>query len=370
MSDQKIFYLTTNPGLESVAHLELCKKWVQAADFFNLPSYPDVKLLKGGLEFTASLPMVLFLNRNLKTSTRILLRLKTFSAKNENEFTKEMESVPWKSFFNANESVNFKFQSKSSKLSHSKQITRVLEKVLKKHKVKVQKGQPQLYIRIFRDQCTLSIDTTGEASFFRKEAGSIASLRSSLASGLLQILFQGIESDIELIDPMCGAGTFLSESLSMDHSLARSFFLESFPLMKDSLTEMPVLEEKNLVKKTIGFDFHEKALHVAAENLKNFKSDYLEISKADLFSKSDGLVSPSGMKRVVVVNPPWGKRLHLQGQGDVLETLYHKYKPDRIGLLMPARWKTVSIPLEKVRDIPINNSGVENRFLVFAKSGV
>ena len=68
---------------------------------------------------------------------------------------------------------------------------------------------------------------------------------------------------------------------------------------------------------------------------------------------------------MVALNPPWGKRLPGVSQ-DILKSVYDKYQPDRIGLLMPAHWRINTIPLEKVRDLAILNSGVENRFLVFA----
>ncbi len=361
---ERLFFLTTNPGLESAAHLELCKKWAQAADFFNLADYPDVNLLKGGVEFKAPLEMANYLNKNMKTATRILLREKLFSAPNEKEFEKGLKEIDWASYFSKNSSLDFKFQSKSSKLSHSKQATRVLQRVLKPHKIKIEKQSPALFIRIIRDQCTISIDTTGEAGFERQEKGSVASLRPSLASGLLQILFQGLNEPIELIDPMCGAGTFLTEALNLEIPQTRSFRVESFPIFKsfEEQEKLLIPDSQFSIEKVMGFDFHEKALKLAQGNLERFSNVQLE--KQDLFNSQE--VPREKLKRVVVVNPPWGKRLHQNNKADVIEAIYQKFKPDRIGFLMPARWKTQSIPLEKVRDIPIFNSGVENRFLVFS----
>ncbi len=361
---ERLFFLTTNPGLESAAHLELCKKWAQAADFFNLTDYPDVTLLKGGVEFKAPLEMANYLNKNIKTATRILLREKQFQAPHEKEFEKALKEIDWASYFPKNSSLDFKFQSESSKLSHSKQITRVLQRVLKPYKIKIEKQSPALFIRIMRDQCTISIDTTGEAGFERLEKGSVASLRPSLASGLLQILFQGLNEPIELIDPMCGAGTFLSEALNLNAPQKRAYRVEKFPIFKsfEELKNAPTPDSQFLIKKVIGYDFHEKAIKLAQQNLESFSN--VEIEKQDLF---DSQKKPKGnLKRVVVVNPPWGKRLHQSSKADVIEAIYQKFNPDRIGFLMPARWKTQSIPLEKVRDIPIFNSGVENRFLVFS----
>ena len=50
------------------------------------------------------------------------------------------------------------------------------------------------------------------------------------------------------------------------------------------------------------------------------------------------------------------------------EFVEKKIKPDRLGILIPAFWKIKSGSMEKVKDVSIQNSGVDNRFLLFARS--
>ena len=372
MINKKTFFLTTIPGLESASNLELCEKWGRAADFFNLPPYPDVRTFKGGIEFEAPLEFGFLLNRLLRTNTRLLLREKSFSAGHESEFVKGLKQIPWSDYFAKGSTFDFKFASKSSKISMTRQVEKCLQDQLKKINVKYQKGGTTIFVRIFRDQCNISFDLTGEASFKRGTGGkgAIASLRESTANSLLRVLFQGLSVPFELIDPMCGAGTFLIESQLMNQPLNRKFAYEDFPIFSSKKEELEkalneIKMEGILPTQMYGFDNSEQALSISNKNLLKLPNHEISIQKADLFSKKQGVLEKTDLKRVVIINPPWGKRLPVVTQ-DVLTTIYDKYQPDRIGFLMPARWKFSTIPLEKVRDLAILNSGVENRFLVFA----
>ena len=361
--DQQSFYLTVIPGLESATHLELCSRWERAPDFFNLSDFPNIKSFKGGIEFQAPLQLGLELSRHLRTVTRILLRLSKFEAPNEKQMLKSLKQIDWSLYFEKGTSFDFGFTSKSSRLSMTKQMQKILEETLKPLKLKHKKGSTKIFIRIIKDQCEVSMDLMGEASFKRHEGvkGSIASLRASTAASLLRYLLQGLDEPCEIIDPMCGSGTWIREAFLFNTPLNRSFLFESFPCYeKNKEMNFKTMEQK-LIQKAQAFDKNEKAFSVAKKNLASF--DNLNIEKQDLFEKHN--TSLSDLKRVVVVNPPWGKRL-TGAKGDILQTIYEKYQPHRIGFLMPAHWKMSEIPLEKVRDIPFKNSGVDNRFLIYS----
>ena len=214
---ERTFFLTTIPGLESVSHLELCDKWGRASDFFNLSHYPEARFFKGGFEFKAPLEAGLFFNSQLRTNTRMLLREESFEAPNEKAFLDGLKKINWDQYFSDKSYFDFKFTSKSSKISMKNQVQKCLEQTLKPLKVKYDPKGATIFVRFFRDKCSISIDCSGEAAFKRgdKTKGSIASLRESTANGLLRALFQGIQGPFELIDPMCGSGTFLTEALKI-----------------------------------------------------------------------------------------------------------------------------------------------------------
>lgn len=368
--EKRLFFLTTIPGLESVAHLELCDKWARASAFFSLPAFPKTEFFKGGIEFEAPLALGFELCRHLRIPNRILLRHPEFAAGEESELEQGLKKIPWERYFSKNSHFDFQFTSRSSKLSMKNQILKCLQKVLQKHKVSYQKGAPAVYVRLFRDTCIISFDCSGELQYRRGDGkkSSIASLRESTASGLLRILFQGVQEPFQLIDPMCGAGTFLSEALLIGQPLQRQFAFENFPIYHESKNEytFPMTAEDTIKPaKVFGFDNHEKAVALAQANGKTFSDDLYRVAKGDLFSAKIPLDLDPNLKKIVIVNPPWGKRLPAQ-EKDLLKAINQKFKPDRIGFLIPSHWNFAKIPLEKARDVAILNSGVENRFLVFS----
>lgn len=363
MAKSGLFYLIVNPGLESVAKLELFEAWLQAPAFFSLESLPEVRVSKGGLEFRAPLDFGFFLNRVLKIPNRILLRLKTFDADHESKLIKGLSEMEWGEWLKKGSPYQLQFTSKSSRLSYKRQAEQILQKILKGHKQSKEEG-PLFQIRIFRDQCTLSLDTTGERAQFRGEGKKVsrAPLRDNLAAGLLRILLQGLDGDIELIDPMCGSGTFLIEALSMGSLSSRRFAFEDFPVSQN----FPEMESKSQNSKIrgVGFDKDPAALEPARQNLKNFSSQSYQVELGDLFAK-DSYPAPM-TTRVVVVNPPWGKRLKIENK-NFLQAIDQKFQPQRIGMLVPAKWSYKDISMEKVKDVLVLNSGLENRFLLFAR---
>lgn len=371
MIEQKIFFLTTIPGLESASHLELCDKWERATAFFDLPHFPNVEFYKGGLEFSAPLQLGLELNKHLRIPNRMLLRVSHFDALDETALMKGLETINWSDYFWEKGRFDFQLSSRSSKISMKRQVQKCLEKTLKPLGVRYQKGASTIYVRLFRDKCNISLDCSGEIAFKRGQDKqvSIASLRESTASGLLRILFQGISEPFQLIDPMCGSGTFLSEALQINQKLKRKFNFQNFPIYKKLESEQKIQlppSHYSCPKKVYGFDNHDKAIELARKNGQHFSPEKYQVENRDLFDLTNTVDLDNNLKKVVVLNPPWGKRLPASSQ-DVLKAVADKFNPDRIGLLMPAKWKINPLELEKVRDLPILNSGVENRFVVFAK---
>lgn len=368
MKEARTFYLTTIPGLELASHLELCDKWERVSDFFSLPPYPEVFFYKGGLEFKAPIEAGFFLIPWLRIPNRVLLRLGNFPAADESELRRGLSSLPWDEVMQEGNSVALQFTSRSSKLSMTDQVERCLKSATQKLKPKLSREGLKIFVRLFRDQCQVSVDLMGELAYKRGEQKktSIASLRDSTAAGLLQILLQDLPTAYQLVDPMCGAGTFLTEALQLHEPLRRDFVFQQFPIFKPVNVKMTESRRLPMTpEKVIGFDIHDKAVRLALNNGKSWGERY-HCYQQDLFSPQSPKGLDSQLDTIVIVNPPWGQRLPAPSQ-DLLGFIHAKYNPMRLGLLMPAKWKIHPFPMEKVRDIPILNSGVENRFLVFAK---
>jgi 23S rRNA G2445 N2-methylase RlmL len=81
-------------------------------------------------------------------------------------------------------------------------------------------------IHVFLDEkmCTLYVDTSGESLFKRGKRDHVgeAPLKKNLAAGILRLAKW--RPGVPLLDPMCGAGTFLSEAaeISLGRAAGRS----------------------------------------------------------------------------------------------------------------------------------------------------
>jgi putative N6-adenine-specific DNA methylase len=86
--------------------------------------------------------------------------------------------------------------------------------------------EPDVRIHVFLDEklCTLYVDTSGESLFKRGRRDHVgeAPLKKNLAAGILRLA--GWTPGTPLLDPMCGAGTFLSEAaeISLGRAAGRS----------------------------------------------------------------------------------------------------------------------------------------------------
>ena len=82
----------------------------------------------------------------------------------------------------------------------------------------VESRKPDVRVHAFLDDkwCTLYVDTSGEPLFKRGKRDHVgeAPLKKNLAAGILRIA--GWKPGMPLLDPMCGAGTFLSRSRGDD----------------------------------------------------------------------------------------------------------------------------------------------------------
>ena len=358
--EKKRFFITVIPGMESVAYLELCDLWALTPSF--LPP-PQAEFFKGGLEIEAPLAVGCELNRWLRLSNRILLRWLDFPAPNIAAFKGRVADLPWAHYFAPGSRVDLQYSSRSSKLSYKKQILQTLEPFLEKHNISNVKGGHKVFFRFFRDHCQVSIDTTGERGQFRGKNKKVAaaSLRDNTAAGLIRMLFQGLDlSKYTLIDPMAGSGTFLLEALQWRHPLNRSFAFESFPLLtgEKAYVESSV---SSTINAALAIERDKKVVAATRENLSQIGQGKIQIIAGDYRKVSaDDFPEP----RLMIVNPPWGKRLKSDLSQDWLGDLLRTWLPDRLGILWPSRPLPDHPGYEVVRRVWLENSGVKNQFAV------
>ncbi len=372
MKDQVYeFYLVIPLGLEGVALSEL-QSWVQL----------DSKAItrsKGGISLLAPLEVGLSLNLVLKVPTRILLRLKKFKCTDFEKLYQKLKKIPWGDYATKGE-VQWKISSKTSRLFHKRRLLEVCNKAYTKYRIgqpprTTQGSEPQAFhVQFYDDICTLSVDTSGEHLFKRgyKTFSTKAPLRENLAAGLLLFSINELPlspSDLTLIDPLVGSGTFLTEAAGLykPTNAFRTFSFMHFRLLeKLQLKVLPPTVNKTTFKNFFGFDNSEEAIKACTENIKNFGGSDIQISHRDLLSPpsdTQGL-APS----IVITNPPYGERLSKIPSNLLMTSIAEQYHPQAIGLLLPSNTQ-VKPPSEykKKSELKIKNGSIDVTFHLFVE---
>ncbi|MCC6138302.1 MAG: hypothetical protein IT287_06695 [Bdellovibrionaceae bacterium] len=326
---------------------------------------PQFEIFPGGVEVLLPLEIGLRLNSVLKIPVRILLRVIEKETKTEKEFEALLKEANLKQFAPLGEVY---VSSRSSFLRFKKSLE---ETVYDFVGYKPKSSGTSVFLRFFRDVCTISVNTSGEDLFRRgydKWVGE-APVRDNIAAGLMQLVLKGISdtTPIELIDPMAGSGTLLLEAFLKNRVFDRSYAYEKWPNPIPKFTHAPASDP---VWSLFASDLNKKNVETIQNNGK-VTGVPMSVSVEDLFSPKKR--PKSKVPRVVVCNPPYGKRLKTTGDwnyfNDVLEKIVYAYSPERIGMLTPRVWLEHA-NYEKMYDLDMENSGIETRFTVLYRSDV
>ncbi len=366
---RRIYFIATSPGLESLCRDEL----------LALPvSITGVTIVAGGVEFEGRLIDCYAANLHLRTANRVLMRAGDFKATNFRQLEKKLAEFAWELFFGPEAEPIINVASRQSRLYHKAAIQEKIASSIKKRfsvsNYRMQKNRHEnekhpesrqrIFVRLLKDHCTISIDSSGENLYKRgqKKHGHKAPLRETLAAAALKIA--GYSDQELLIDPMCGSGTFSLEGAMMAKGVPpgwrRRFSFMDWPsFAPKQWVHMKNEAEKRFVKTTRPFimasDKDQKACRVLEKNLgaiglsdtvKVVCQDFFDFSPSDIQTRA--LPAETGL---VIINPPYGHRLGTKKESEkLLSEIFDKLKKDYTG------WKIAVITHEKKH---LKNAGLK-----------
>jgi putative N6-adenine-specific DNA methylase len=374
-------YAVTQPGLEpylinELKNLGLTGKRPKAYD-----STGEAHEESGGVEFEASLADLYRANLQLRTANRVLSRLGEFSANGFEELQKKAARLPWQQYLRPGQPVALRVTCRKSRLYHSDAVGReVLAAInlnLGKPSTLVKFDEdirpvPQLVVvRLYRDVCTISMDTSGASLHrrgYRLETAK-APLRETLAAGLL--FASGWDATTPMMDPFCGSGTIAIEAALMacriapgknrrfaftdwqnfDSSLWQGIYKEA---AANELTECPPI---------LASDRDEGAIRISTANAERANVlQYLTL-QCQAFSA----IHPPADKGWVVTNPPYGVRVSASKDlrnlythlGDVLREQFAGW---HFGLLCADPILAGHIRVSFEKSLQLTNGGIPVKF--------
>ena len=321
-------------------------------------------------------------NLCLRTALKILKPVCEFKFKDINEYYNNIYNFKWEDYLHTLDSFlinSVVFQSdvfNNSKFTSLKAKDAIADRFRDKFKNRpsINSLNPELRIEIHvnKNFCTVSLDSSGESLHKRgyKKYSSAAPLNEVLAAGI--ILMSGWDKKSDLLDPMCGTGTFLIEASMIAKNIAPNLNRLSFAFekWKDWDNELFEIIEESVRNKETDFDYKLYGFDISNAMVKKAEKN-IEFSDIDIdieVVKKDFLISKKidEDKLHILINPPYNKRI----SADVNElykkigdTLKNNYLYSDVWILTANLEAIKSIGLRTSKKIKLFNSNLESRLL-------
>lgn len=334
-----------------------------AAELRALPGASELSEIReqpGGVEWTGDLASLYRANLQLRTASRVLLRVGELRALRFDELRRKAALLPWRRFAGAGGSgagvrLLVSATAHRCRLIHSGALAeRVALAVMDAAGPAVQgvltdgsersiektderpadldgedaaAGALRVLVRGESDRFVLSVDTSGALLHrrgYRLDAAP-APLRETLAAALLLRL--GWTGAAPLCDPTCGSGTILIEAALLAMRRApgrlRRFAFQDWPgyderLWQRLLDEAAAMERPLPTGRIFGADLDPRMAEAARENARRagLDEEQVRIAVADVSRSSlppAAAPAATGEAGLVLSNPPYGRRLEGPG---------------------------------------------------------
>jgi putative N6-adenine-specific DNA methylase len=329
-------YAITAPGLEHLTAAELTAVGATVG-----------AIEPGGVTFDAAPGILYTANLQVRTASRLIVRVAQFHAAGFAELEKHARQVAWARWVPADGAVHFRVTTHTSRLYHQDAVAERLERAVLAaipgasavrapsdtdaldDDVSALPGVQRFLVRIVDDVLTLSVDSSGALLHRRgyRQASAKAPIRETLAAAMLLALEWN--GSTPLVDPLCGSGTIPIEAALLARRIPpgwrRRFAFERWPEFKPSVWEFVRGEAETVIRERaavsiVAADRDAGAVEACVANAERagVTAD-LSILRAALtttLSDPDVEELPPGL---VLTNPPYGVRV---GESGRLRDLY------------------------------------------------
>jgi len=282
----------------------------------------DVQIGRRMVSFTGDKALMYKANFRLRTAIRVLKPIKRFKATDADDIYETLKPFEWECYMNTDTSFAVDAVVYSEEFRHSKFVAYKVKDAIADHfrerdgrRPSVQVTHPDLlfHIHIADDQCTLSLDSSGESLHRRgyRQNAVEAPINEVLAAGM--ILMTGWQGETDFIDPMCGSGTLLIEAALIARGIAPGVFRREFAFEKWADFDADLFDsiynddssEREFAHHIYGYDNDWKAVNIAKANVRSAgMASVIDVEHRELadFTQPD---APA----IMVTNPPYGERL-------------------------------------------------------------
>lgn len=259
------------------------------------------------------------------------------------EFSSKLVSLPWSDYFEDAKTIAVDFNGSNASIRDARYGAQLTKDAINQHflseghqrlQVDTRKPDILIYMRLFKQRLVVGIDLVGESLHKRgyRLEGADAPLKENLAAAILylaewpeQIKTKDDNNRIMLLDPMCGSGTLLIEAALMAGSIPPSFLRNEWSLknLKNFSADIWKMEleqsRSSYSLSSIDIKGYDKDSATLKQTINNIKRAGLEKVIDVEQAAIENLAIELPERGLVVVNPPYGKRL---GDQEELVSLY------------------------------------------------
>lgn len=328
-----------------------------------------------------------------RVATRVMLPIANFKIDSADDLYDAVKGIPWADHMSATNTIAIDCHGTNQSIRNTQfGAVRAKDAIadyfveLSGERPSVEKNQPDVRIalRIKREVVTVSIDLSGESMHRRgyRQQGSMAPLKENLAAGLLLRAGWGKDCGLtQLIDPMCGSGTFLVEAAMMSLDIAPGLGRQYWGFkgwkqhdhrMWQQLMDFAKNRKRDAVELGLRFqgtDRDQRAIAASRESIKRAGMVGIIDVAMTPFQEHEFDINPE-RPGLVICNPPYGERI-----GDEM-TLIALYRELGEWVVTHARgWQFMmltsndqlarQIPVRPEKSTRVINGGIECRAYLF-----
>ena len=262
-------------------------------------------------------------NLELRTALRVLVPVRVFRARDEEELYAGVKEVYWDKFITRGKTIAVNAAVSSEFFNHSHYVSLKTKDAVvdqlrgrwgQRPDVDVDHADVRINTHIHEDLVTVSLDSSGQSLHKRgyRIASVDAPINEVLAAGLIKLSEWDMKSNF--YDPMCGSGSFICEAAKMAMNEPPQPYDKEFCFMHwkdyDSKVWKEVVAEaktrtKDLEIEIKGYDLNARAVSACEFNIAEAGlKGKVDVEKLDFFENYN--FKPGSF---IMINPPYDIRL-------------------------------------------------------------
>lgn len=282
----------------------------------------DIEIGRRMVSFSGDKRMLYRANFCLRTAVRVLVPIRHFQARSADDVYDAVSHIEWSDYLSLDTTFSVDSVVYSQEFRHSKFVAYKVKDAIvdyfrrttgQRPNIRLSDPDIRLNIHIADENCTLSLDSSGESLHLRgyRRQSVAAPINEVLAAGILRLA--GWKGQCDLIDPFCGSGTILIEAALMARGIAPGLFRKAYGFERWKDFDADLLEEiynddsaeRPFLHSIRGYDLNQPAVEIALDNVRQAGcQDCVSVERRD-FRQFQQPATPC----LMVTNPPYGDRL-------------------------------------------------------------